>query len=189
MSPATRFECERRSNQQIFGRAFAFAGSTDDQGCYGETNLGAQNHKDLPVACYTVRLTPSLMNIREGRVSGDLQSSKRTCVGQVIGQLIVHVAIVLLSVLPQIALSRPTQPLCLCNSCCQSITSAKLQVRCCSAALMAEASQALATTAADLQHQQGVRDVQDMPSTSCPICMSDHLQNATKIQVCGHCFW
>lgn len=36
---------------------------------------------------------------------------------------------------------------------------------------------------------QSIRDVQDMPSTSCAICMAEHLQNPARIQVCGHCFW
>ncbi len=36
---------------------------------------------------------------------------------------------------------------------------------------------------------QALEDVQDVPSTSCRICMSDQLQHPARIQSCGHCFW
>ncbi len=36
---------------------------------------------------------------------------------------------------------------------------------------------------------QASEDVQDVPSTSCRICMSDQLQHPARIQSCGHCFW
>ena len=36
---------------------------------------------------------------------------------------------------------------------------------------------------------QPVLDVQDIPSTSCRICMADDLQQPAKIQACGHQFW
>lgn len=37
--------------------------------------------------------------------------------------------------------------------------------------------------------KQALEDVQDVPSTSCRICMSDHLQYPAKVQSCGHRFW
>lgn len=35
---------------------------------------------------------------------------------------------------------------------------------------------------------QALEDVQDVPSTSCRICMSDQLRHPARIQSCGHCF-
>lgn len=35
---------------------------------------------------------------------------------------------------------------------------------------------------------QQLPDVQDIPSSSCAICMSEQLQQPAKIQACGHCF-
>lgn len=45
---------------------------------------------------------------------------------------------------------------------------------------------ASASAGADAQR---VLDVQDVPSTSCRICMADHLQHPARIQACGHQFW
>ena len=36
---------------------------------------------------------------------------------------------------------------------------------------------------------QPLPDVQDIPSSSCAICMSEQLQQPAKIRACGHCFW
>ena len=44
-------------------------------------------------------------------------------------------------------------------------------------------------SASALAEPQRVMDVQDVPSTSCPICMADHLQHPARIQACGHHFW
>ncbi|KAL3144753.1 hypothetical protein ABBQ38_001874 [Trebouxia sp. C0009 RCD-2024] len=43
-------------------------------------------------------------------------------------------------------------------------------------------------SAPDAAEAQPIVDVQDVPSTSCRICMSDHLQHPAKIQTCGHRF-
>ena len=44
-------------------------------------------------------------------------------------------------------------------------------------------------SASALAEPQRVMDVQDVPSTSCRICMVDHLQHPARVQACGHQFW
>lgn len=44
-------------------------------------------------------------------------------------------------------------------------------------------------SASDAAEAHPVVDVQDVPSMSCRICMSDYLQHPAKIQTCGHRFW